>query len=58
VKIEDPAKYGMGEPYQLKVNHTHSEPVYMLSVFHQLHCLVCPLPPIAFLLPLANETPS
>lgn len=29
----------------MNVNNTHTEPAYMLSVFHQLHCLVCPLLP-------------
>jgi len=28
----------LGEPYQIS-NHGKDEPVYMMSVFHQLHCL-------------------
>ena len=43
VKIEDADKYGLGKGYEMSVNSTHTEPAYMLSVFHQLHCLVCPL---------------
>lgn len=43
VKIEDAEKYGLSNGYELNVNSTHTEPAYMLSVFHQLHCLVCPL---------------
>ncbi|KFX97708.1 hypothetical protein O988_04725 [Pseudogymnoascus sp. VKM F-3808] len=39
VKIQDAEKYGLGKGYEMNVNATHTEPAYMLSVFHQLHCL-------------------
>ncbi|OBT64717.1 hypothetical protein VE03_05897 [Pseudogymnoascus sp. 23342-1-I1] len=39
VKIEDAEKYGLVKAYELNINRTHTEPAYMLSVFHQLHCL-------------------
>lgn len=30
----------MGEPYKVNLNAKKDESVYMMSVFHQLHCLV------------------
>jgi len=39
VKIENPEFFGLGEPYSSRVNESYSEPVYMVSAFHQLHCL-------------------
>ncbi|RDL36020.1 Uncharacterized protein BP5553_06632 [Venustampulla echinocandica] len=39
VKIEDSDSFDLGDPYSIQMNITHSEPVYMMSVFHQLHCL-------------------
>jgi len=39
VKIEDSDSFGLSQPYAIQLNSTHTEPVYMVSVFHQLHCL-------------------
>jgi hypothetical protein len=41
VQIPDRTSYNdLGEPYTVPVNLTHDGPAYMMSVFHQLHCLV------------------
>jgi len=40
VQIEDPGSFGLGEPYTTQNLHTSKmEPVYMMAIFHQLHCL-------------------
>jgi len=39
IKINDSEYFNLGQPYEMKVNSSYSEPVYMVSVFHQLHCL-------------------
>jgi len=39
VHVDNPDMYGLGEPYYLKMNETDYQPVYMISGFHQLHCL-------------------
>jgi len=39
VHIDDWESFGLSEPYSMQMNATHNEPVYMMSVFHQLHCL-------------------
>lgn len=41
VKIANYKTFDLGEPYTIDV-HAHQEPAYMMSVFHQLHCLVSP----------------
>ena len=40
VQIDNSGSYGLGDPYTVKVNYTSDGPAYMMSVFHQLHCLV------------------
>ncbi|RKU49524.1 hypothetical protein DL546_008893 [Coniochaeta pulveracea] len=41
VQIPNRASYNdLVEPYTVPVNLTHDGPAYMMSVFHQLHCLV------------------
>lgn len=32
--------YDLSDPYTVSINRTHDGPGYMLSAFHQLHCLV------------------
>lgn len=44
VKIDDWESFGLDEPYEQVVNSTYTEGVYMVSVFHQLHCLVRNMP--------------
>ena len=44
VSIKDAASFELDEPWSLNLNATHTTPVYMMSVFHQLHCLVRPSP--------------
>jgi len=40
VQIDDAAAFGLGEPYMIENSHKGKlEPVYMVSSFHQLHCL-------------------
>lgn len=41
----DTSSYDLSDPYTVSLNHTHSGPGYMLSAFHQLHCLVRPASP-------------
>jgi hypothetical protein len=36
----DWSSFHLPEPYDVPVNYTSSGPGYMVSVFHQLHCLV------------------
>jgi len=36
VRVDNADSFGLGEPYEMHINDTHSEPVYMMSVFHQL----------------------
>ncbi|CRG86690.1 hypothetical protein PISL3812_03700 [Talaromyces islandicus] len=38
VQINKTGPIDLGEPYTIDV-HSRTEPVYMMSVFHQLHCL-------------------
>jgi hypothetical protein len=40
VQIKDSETFNIGEPYKINGNMGTDEPVYMMSVFHQLHCLV------------------
>jgi len=44
VKVDNSSEreYGLGAPYHSAVDRVsdREEPVYMISVFHQLHCLV------------------
>jgi hypothetical protein len=40
VHFNDYESYDLSEPYTVSLNHTHDGPGYMLSAFHQLHCLV------------------
>ncbi|KFY06812.1 hypothetical protein V492_07717 [Pseudogymnoascus sp. VKM F-4246] len=56
IKIQDAEKYGLGKAYDLNVNVTHTEPAYMLSVFHQLHCLSYLA--VAFQTAFTDKTPS
>ena len=44
VKIKDGESFGLDPPHFINVNATYAEPVYMVSVFHQLHCLVRAIP--------------
>lgn len=44
VKIEDSEFFGLDQPYRQNINATATEGVYMMSVFHQLHCLVSDIP--------------
>ncbi|KAH8600731.1 hypothetical protein B0O99DRAFT_287856 [Bisporella sp. PMI_857] len=39
VSIDNAKDFDLGEAYELYENATHTTPVYMMSVFHQLHCL-------------------
>ncbi|KAJ3029528.1 hypothetical protein HDV00_009553, partial [Rhizophlyctis rosea] len=39
VQIPDYKSYDLLEPYIVPVNYTSDGPAYMMSVFHQLHCL-------------------
>jgi len=39
VHFPNPESYDLSEPYTVSLNHTHDGPGYMLSAFHQLHCL-------------------
>ncbi|KAH8892808.1 hypothetical protein GQ53DRAFT_860979 [Thozetella sp. PMI_491] len=39
VQIKDPKSFGLGEPYTVSVGPHTDGPGYMVSVFHQLHCL-------------------
>ncbi|KAF3385797.1 hypothetical protein DPV78_012674 [Talaromyces pinophilus] len=38
VQIPNSDTFGLSEPYIIE-DHSRTEPVYMMSVFHQLHCL-------------------
>ncbi|KAH8806077.1 hypothetical protein F5884DRAFT_801584 [Xylogone sp. PMI_703] len=38
VQVNNSQSFDLGEPYEIK-DHFRTEPVYMMSVFHQLHCL-------------------
>jgi hypothetical protein len=44
VHFPNPESYDLSDPYTVSLNHTHDGPGYMLSAFHQLHCLVRPRP--------------
>ncbi|TAQ83336.1 hypothetical protein B7494_g8340 [Chlorociboria aeruginascens] len=55
VQIADMDKFDLGEPYGINMNDTYTAPVYMMSVFHQLHCLVTPPSPIS-LRPLTSQS--
>jgi len=44
VKINDSEAFALSEPYTVNSRSGEEEPVYMMSVFHQLHCLVRSLP--------------
>lgn len=44
VQIPDRALYDLGEPYNVSITIHEDGPAYMMTVFHQLHCLVH-LPP-------------
>ena len=39
VHFPNPESYDLSDPYTVSLNHTHYGPGYMLSAFHQLHCL-------------------
>ncbi|PQE14476.1 Tat pathway signal sequence protein [Rutstroemia sp. NJR-2017a BBW] len=39
VRVDNAEAFDLGTPYEMHINDTYSEPVYMMSVFHQLHCL-------------------
>lgn len=39
VRINNSASFGLGEPYHIG-SESDPKPAYMMSVFHQLHCLV------------------
>ncbi|KAJ3052070.1 hypothetical protein HK097_006917 [Rhizophlyctis rosea] len=39
VQIPNYQSYSLPEPYTVAINMTHDGPAYMISVFHQLHCL-------------------
>lgn len=41
IQVADRESFNLGEPYTTAINRTHDGPAYMMSVFHQLHCLVC-----------------
>ena len=45
VHFPNPESYDLSDPYTVSLNHTHDGPGYMLSAFHQLHCLVRPTQP-------------
>jgi hypothetical protein len=36
---EDPSSYDLPEPYIISIDRVHEGPGYMMSMFHQLHCL-------------------
>ena len=38
--LDDYEAYDLSDPYTVALNRTHDGPGYMLSAFHQLHCLV------------------
>lgn len=40
VHLDDYEAYDLSDPYTVALNRTHDGPGYMLSAFHQLHCLV------------------
>jgi len=40
VIIDHPERYDLPKPYMVRVNRTSDGPAYMMTVFHQLHCLV------------------
>lgn len=40
VSVPDYAAYDLGKPLSVRLNRTDEGPGYMMSVFHQLHCLV------------------
>jgi len=40
VHLDDYEAYDLSDPYTIALNRTHDGPGYMLSAFHQLHCLV------------------
>lgn len=39
IQIPDWARFDIGEPYTVAIDHDTDGPAYMMSVFHQLHCL-------------------
>lgn len=53
--VEDPDKYGLGEGIVAPFNHPNTpipkpQNFYVISLLHQLHCLVCDLFPFPFFL--------
>jgi hypothetical protein len=40
VRVNASEAVGLGEPYKVNSDAQLEEPAYMMSVFHQLHCLV------------------
>lgn len=42
VQVADREKFSdLGDPYTVAIDRHTDGPGYMMSVFHQLHCLVC-----------------
>jgi hypothetical protein len=41
IHVPDWEELGLSEPYTIPLNREDDGPGYMISVFHQLHCLVC-----------------
>lgn len=39
VHFDDYESYDLSDPYTVSLNRTHDGPGYMISAFHQLHCL-------------------
>ena len=40
MRFDNYESYDLSDPYTVSINRTHDGPGYMLSAFHQLHCLV------------------
>jgi hypothetical protein len=39
IGVDNPESFDLPEPYSVNL-HFQAKPAYMMSVFHQLHCLV------------------
>ncbi|KAK5657370.1 hypothetical protein OQA88_2940 [Cercophora sp. LCS_1] len=39
IQVPDRESYDLGDPYTVAIDRDHEGPAYMMSVFHQLHCL-------------------
>jgi hypothetical protein len=44
IKINNSVNFGLDEPYSIKPDFSQDEPVYIVSVFHQLHYLISIFP--------------